>query len=101
MTSGTDEFSPVAQKWLVQSMGRLRQDSDYWTITHVETKYAVYMRQKGITNANVVINHVKGPCAGMYGCRTTVEQILPKGYTMTVYYPNSEPVVLKGRVEVP
>ncbi|MFE7927532.1 DddA-like double-stranded DNA deaminase toxin [Streptomyces sp. NPDC057456] len=102
MTSGTDDFSPIAQKLLVQSMGKLPgKDTPYWTITHVETKYAVYMRQEGITDANVVINHKTGPCQGMYGCTATVEEILPKGSTMTVHYPGAKPVVLHGRADVP
>ncbi|WP_269432061.1 DddA-like double-stranded DNA deaminase toxin, partial [Saccharothrix sp. ST-888] len=65
--------------------------------THVETKYAWWMRQNGVTDADVVINNPKGVCPFPFGCQAAVPAILPRGSTMRVWYPGAtEPKVLEG-----
>ncbi|QIZ37198.1 hypothetical protein FDZ84_24445 [Saccharopolyspora sp. ASAGF58] len=56
--------------------------------THVESKVAAYMIQRGRQSSELVINHV--PCGGSQpgqwsGCHQAVEQFLPKGHTLTVH----------------
>ncbi|MFD0372866.1 polymorphic toxin-type HINT domain-containing protein [Streptomyces sp. NPDC127114] len=68
---------------------------------HVETQFAAVMRKTRTTSATVVINKKTGVCGGPFGCKGAVQQILPFGYTMTVWYPNAEtPEVIKGRAVV-
>ncbi|QXJ24408.1 sugar-binding protein [Actinomadura graeca] len=58
------------------------------SITHVETKIAWFMRQRGIQSADVVINNADGPCTGVFSCSNAVEAILPNGSSMTVWFPD-------------
>ncbi|RCW39185.1 nucleic acid/nucleotide deaminase of polymorphic system toxin [Halopolyspora algeriensis] len=53
------------------------------TVAHTETKFAMWMRQHGIRNLTVVINHRK-VCGRPHGCQVAVRTILPRGSTMTV-----------------
>ncbi|WP_434975091.1 DddA-like double-stranded DNA deaminase toxin [Streptomyces collinus] len=69
---------------------------------HVESQYAMWMRQKKITNATVVMNNATGVCVGKYGCLKGVEKILPEGSTMTVWYPGApKPTVIIGKAAAP
>jgi RHS repeat-associated protein len=69
---------------------------------HVETQYAMWMRQNGITDATVVMNNSEGVCGGVYGCQNAIRAILPEGSTMTVWYPGaSEPVIIPGEAAAP
>jgi hypothetical protein len=79
ITSGTrDDFYADTQRYLQQNgMGQTVIGS------HVETKVAVYMRQEGIRDVTVVINHQ--PCEGPLGCDTLLPRVLPEGSTLTVY----------------
>lgn len=52
---------------------------------HVEVKLAMHMRDNGIREATVVINH--RPCRGEMSCDTLVPVLLPEGYCLTVYGP--------------
>lgn len=58
-------------------------------ISHVETKLAWRMVDKQTKNVDLVINKVEGPCGGDFSCLMVVPKILPKGYTLTVYYRDS------------
>lgn len=49
----------------------------------VELKIAAEMRDSGITDATVVINHV--PCLGDLGCDELLGVVLPEGSSLTVY----------------
>ncbi|WP_327730336.1 polymorphic toxin-type HINT domain-containing protein [Streptomyces sp. NBC_00487] len=69
--------------------------------THVETTVAWFMRQRGVTSADLVINHAGGPCTGPFSCTNAVAAILPQGSTLNVWFPNAaggmSNVPLRGR----
>ncbi|GAA3988957.1 hypothetical protein GCM10022247_04320 [Allokutzneria multivorans] len=72
-------------------------ETSFFVQTHVETKVATVMRQRGITYAAVVINNVS-VCDGKRGCRVAVAAILPEGYTLVVWERGAdEPVIIKGK----
>ncbi|MFB9739408.1 DddA-like double-stranded DNA deaminase toxin [Streptomyces sp. NPDC057386] len=61
------------------------------------TKFAAAMKEKGIQHAKVVINNTNGVCKARMNCEKAVQAILPKGWTMEVYYPGDRsPVLLTG-----
>ncbi|MFD3442522.1 DddA-like double-stranded DNA deaminase toxin [Streptomyces sp. NPDC058685] len=65
--------------------------------SHVETKYAVWMKKNGVQHAKVVINNNEGVCNSFMNCRKAVEAILPVGSTMKVYYPgDGSPRIIVG-----
>ncbi|MER5312950.1 DddA-like double-stranded DNA deaminase toxin [Streptomyces sp. NPDC002773] len=69
----------------------------YSIASHVETKYAAFMKDNGIQNASVVINN-SGVCKSYWNCTNAVEAILPVGSTLKVCYPGSgSPVTLYGK----
>lgn len=54
------------------------------TETHVEIKIAAYMRERNIRSVTLVINHI--PCdGGPFSCDQLIAQILPAGFSLTVY----------------
>ncbi|MEH0579111.1 MULTISPECIES: DddA-like double-stranded DNA deaminase toxin [Streptomyces] len=72
----------------------------FWSEEHVETQYAAWMRDGGVTDAHVYINQ-DYICGGPHGCQLAVRAILPRGSTLTVHYPGmSEPRVFKGVARV-
>jgi len=79
IASGTrDDLYQATQQYLQENgMGQTVIGS------HVETKVAVHMRQEGIQDVTVVINHQ--PCEGPLGCDTLLPRVLPEGSTLTVY----------------
>ncbi|MFF2852062.1 DddA-like double-stranded DNA deaminase toxin [Streptomyces sp. NPDC058001] len=77
---------------LLQSSGhhlypQLKNEGKYRISSHVEAKYAAWMKNNGIAHATVVINKNSGVCAKKLNCENAVEAILPAGHTMKVYYP--------------
>ncbi|MCP3800670.1 hypothetical protein NLX83_15490 [Allokutzneria sp. A3M-2-11 16] len=65
--------------------------------THVETKTATLMRQRGLTYAAAVINN-RSVCEGERSCRVAVAAILPIGYTLVIWERGAdEPVVIQGK----
>jgi SCP1.201-like deaminase len=51
--------------------------------SHVETKYALWMRKTGVRQLTLVINNDR-VCPGAFGCVPAVRCILPRGSVMTV-----------------
>ncbi|MFJ9023679.1 DddA-like double-stranded DNA deaminase toxin [Streptomyces sp. NPDC102259] len=89
LTSGTDMLSPRANAYLHQAAGngvgpRINPRGRYPQDTHVETKYAAWMRDKGITEVDVVINNA-AVCSDFHNCSTAVRAILPKNSVMRVW----------------
>ncbi|WP_439660120.1 DddA-like double-stranded DNA deaminase toxin [Lentzea sp. HUAS TT2] len=84
IVSGQDDAS--AQAWEMLRETDFPEPGAPVTVTHVETKVAVMMRQKGIQHATVVLNN--RPCRDRYGCDTVVPVLLPEGSTLTVHAPN-------------
>jgi hypothetical protein len=62
-----------------------RQDADPMVASHVEAKFALFMRERGLTQETIVVNKV--PCDGDFGCDTLLNRFLPAGATLTVFGP--------------
>ncbi|MFF4059716.1 DddA-like double-stranded DNA deaminase toxin [Streptomyces sp. NPDC001668] len=68
--------------------------SPHLTVSHVETKYAWQIRNElKEQHSVVVINNPNGVCSDIYNCHRSVEAILLKGWTMTVWYPGGSGMV--------
>lgn len=53
--------------------------------SHVEVKFAMLMRERGLTDEAVVINNV--PCKAPFGCERYLADILSPGARLTIYAP--------------
>ncbi|MFB6724217.1 DddA-like double-stranded DNA deaminase toxin [Kribbella sp. NPDC056345] len=53
--------------------------------SHVEIKFALMMRERGLLNETIVVN--KNPCDGDLGCDQMLPRFLPAGGSLTVYGP--------------
>ncbi|WP_148283070.1 MULTISPECIES: DddA-like double-stranded DNA deaminase toxin [Kitasatospora] len=98
ITSGGGSLADRAQSYLADSpnIRNLPAKARYASADHVEAQYAVWMRENGVTDASVVINQ-NYVCGLPLGCQAAVPAILPRGSTMTVWYPGSgSPIVLRG-----
>lgn len=62
-----------------------RQDADPMVASHVEAKFALFMRERGLKHETIVVN--KTPCDGDFGCDTLLDRFLPPGGTLTVFGP--------------
>ncbi|WP_327166751.1 DddA-like double-stranded DNA deaminase toxin [Streptomyces zaomyceticus] len=70
----------------------------YGVASHVEAKYAAFMKEHGIQKAKVVINNNNGVCTKKQNCENAIEAILPEGSELHVYYPSDDsPRILYGR----
>jgi RHS repeat-associated protein len=98
LSSGKDVLSDAAQDLLAKSPNilNLPKNATYMSSEHVETKYAVWMKENKITDATVVVNQTF-VCGGPLSCQSAVAAILPRGSTMTVWFNGgTEPVVIGG-----
>lgn len=80
----TDLFEQVKQFLKDRNIGPER--GELMTPTHVETKFAMFMRLRGLTHETIMVNQV--PCKGKWGCEELMGRILPAGSTLTVFGPN-------------
>lgn len=98
LSSGSDRLTGPINDFLMRSPhAKYPPAGPHPAATHVETKYAWFMRQNGIMEADVVINNVRGVCTGIYSCSIAVPAILPKGAVMRVWYPGAtQPTILRG-----
>lgn len=55
--------------------------------THVEAKFAMYMRLNKLKHETIVVN--QKPCAGKWSCERLLSYILPPGATLTVFGPDN------------
>ena len=62
-----------------------RDDAGIMSPSHVETKFAMRMRTRGLKHETIVVN--KLPCKGQFGCEELLRDILPPGSTLTVFGP--------------
>ncbi|MFI5708968.1 DddA-like double-stranded DNA deaminase toxin [Kribbella sp. NPDC051620] len=62
-----------------------RQDADPMVASHVEAKFALFMRERGLMHETIVVNKI--PCDGDFGCDTLLDRFLPQGGTLTVFGP--------------
>ncbi|MFC8361231.1 DddA-like double-stranded DNA deaminase toxin [Streptomyces griseorubiginosus] len=66
------------------------------TVSHGETKYAWQIRNElKEQHSVVVINNPNGVCSDTCNCFKSVQAILPKDWTMTVWYPSESGMASK------
>ncbi len=79
---------------LVFQSGEKEAYDNYPASGHAEGKVAIWMRENGVTDAEIHINHPDGIC-GM--CVSNLPTLLPDGATLTVNPPqNANPDALRG-----
>lgn len=97
LVSGNDDYQRQADE-LAARKGLSRPSPAKLAVTsHVEIKFAMMMRQRGMKNATIVIN--KQPCTGGTGCDDLLPHFLPDGGTLTVYAPDGFKRTYRGRSE--
>ncbi|WP_326956273.1 DddA-like double-stranded DNA deaminase toxin [Amycolatopsis sp. NBC_01286] len=80
----TDEEDPDEPSFAeVQAYFRKIGLPPYAIASHVEAKLAVRMAKTGLRDVTVTLNHV--PCPGKGGCDEELENILPNGFSLSVY----------------
>lgn len=62
-----------------------RQDGEPMVASHVESKFAMFMRERGLRRATIAVN--KLPCTGDLSCDELLPQFLPPGGTLTIFGP--------------
>lgn len=62
-----------------------RQDADPMVASHVEAKFAMFMRERGLMHETIVVN--KQPCPGRYGCDELLNRFVPPGGSLTIFGP--------------
>jgi hypothetical protein len=62
-----------------------RQDADPMVASHVEAKFAMFMRERGLMHETIMVN--KLPCPGRYGCDELLNRFVPPGGSLTVFGP--------------
>lgn len=62
-----------------------RQDADPMVASQVEAKFALFMRERGLMHATIVVNTI--PCPGRFGCDQLLKLFLPPGGTLTSSVP--------------
>lgn len=100
---GSSDLVEATDTYLRQNGAPINPRATYYPAAqHVESQYAMWMRQNGITDATVVMNNTEGVCGGIYGCQSAITAILPEGSTMIVWYPGAiGPVVIPGGAAAP
>ncbi|MEV8378772.1 DddA-like double-stranded DNA deaminase toxin [Kribbella sp. NPDC056861] len=81
--SGFDEYRKQADDLADElGLGRL------WTTSHVEIKFAMFMRERGLTNARLILNNI--PCDDEeFSCENLLIRFLPPGAKLTIYAPEN------------
>jgi hypothetical protein len=62
-----------------------RQDGEPMVASHVEAKFALFMRERGRMHETIAVNKVS--CDGDLSCDELLKQFLPPGGTLTVFGP--------------
>ncbi|MBB6036922.1 DddA-like double-stranded DNA deaminase toxin [Phytomonospora endophytica] len=89
LCSGGDEYTDkVDHHW--KSVRRPGEPPVLTVSKDIELKYAMRMRDSGLTDEIIVINKPDGPCAEEYGCDSLLSRFLPPGSSLTVCWPNGE-----------
>jgi len=90
LVSGRDRFQEEADR-LAREQLRIPKTT---TTSHVEVKFAIFMRERGLSDETIYINNK--PCEGRWGCRTWLSKFLPPGSRLTVHWPDSAPETFEG-----
>ncbi|TCC39932.1 hypothetical protein E0H50_05385 [Kribbella sindirgiensis] len=84
--SGFDEWRDKADRFAVAE--KIGDAPHLLQITsHVEIKFAMFMRERGLRRATLVVN--KRPCPGEAGCDEMLKDFLPNGAKLTLFGPNN------------
>ncbi|GAA1596504.1 hypothetical protein GCM10009804_61270 [Kribbella hippodromi] len=84
--SGFDEWRDKADRFAVAE--KIGNAPHLLQITsHVEIKFAMFMRERGLRRATLVVN--KRPCPGEAGCDEMLKDFLPKGAKLTIFGPDN------------
>jgi len=62
-----------------------RRDGEPMVASHVEAKFALFMRERGLMHETIAVNKV--PCTGDLSCDELLKRFLPPGGTLTVFGP--------------
>ncbi|WP_238151640.1 DddA-like double-stranded DNA deaminase toxin [Kribbella sindirgiensis] len=82
---GVDPYYQQVKEFMrEQRIGR--QDADPMVASHVEAKFALFMRERGLRHETIVVNKI--PCPGRFGCDQLLKLFLPPGSTLTIFGPN-------------
>lgn len=90
LVSGRDQYQEEADR-LAREQLRIPKTT---TTSHVEVKFAIFMRERGLSNETIYINNK--PCEGRWGCRTWLPKFLPPRSRLTVHWPDSPPETFEG-----
>ncbi|MFD7161480.1 DddA-like double-stranded DNA deaminase toxin [Kribbella sp. NPDC059898] len=84
-SSGDDPYYQQVKEFMREHrIGR--QDADPMVASHVEAKFALFMRERGLMHETIVVNKV--PCPGRFGCDQLLKLFLPPGGTLTIFGPD-------------
>ncbi|MFD7158826.1 DddA-like double-stranded DNA deaminase toxin [Kribbella sp. NPDC059898] len=86
LNSGVDEYTGDAERLIVEEDLDIAP-GDVTLGSHVEVKFAMFMRRNGLSNETIIINN--RPCEGPYSCDENLEKFLPDGAKLTVWGPNN------------
>ncbi|WP_020390870.1 DddA-like double-stranded DNA deaminase toxin [Kribbella catacumbae] len=65
--------------------------------SHVEVKFALFMRERGLRDETIYINN--RPCRGEASCPRWIESFLPEGAKLTVHWLGGGPWTFTGKGE--
>ena len=85
LVSGHDDYQQKARDFIFDRKLGPKPYHRLAIESHVEVKFAIMMRERGLTNETIVINNI--PCDIPYGCKRYLSDILPPGARLTVVAP--------------
>lgn len=92
-----DEHADNANRVWAEEVDPQRRTPLPLVLSHVEMKFAGFMRSTGRRHETLVINHPDGPCKGAYACETLIEPMLAPGSKLTVHWPGDNRRTFTGR----
>lgn len=84
LISGVDDYTADTERFMDEH-GIAIAPGDITLGSHVEVKFAMFMRKRGLTDEIITINN--WPCPGPYGCDENLFRFLPDGARLTVFGP--------------
>ncbi|MGW1340222.1 DddA-like double-stranded DNA deaminase toxin [Kribbella sp. NPDC002412] len=94
LVSGYDRYSADADEYVTREK-LVPPPHSLRIASHVEIKFAMMMRERGLTNETIVINN--RPCRRPWGCNVLLPYFLPKGTSLTVYDQDGFGKTYRGR----
>lgn len=91
LVSGYDRYQELADRYADERLGL----GPLANATHVEIKFALFMRERGLRNETIYLNN--DPCKGPASCRRWLGSFLPPGAKLTIHWPDSAPEIFEGK----